>query len=183
MFPPVLISFGDQTTYLIVTVHDLLLHVRISSAKSASAPLPRARIPRRRRSDLGRTRSIPVLHLPWFPPRQLPFTCTTHRTQWDSCPTNVANTPQRCRPSPYWPELRKGAVLQYPGVQRAFKGLGVAKRYCRRDLIGDTFVQCYLGARSNSADRARHFLRLHGVVLLFAPGKTRTPPPSTALVC
>ena len=59
---------------------------------------------------LGRARSIPVLHLPWCPPRQLPFTCTIHRTQWDSCPTNVANTPQRCGPSPYWPELHKGAV-------------------------------------------------------------------------
>ena len=37
--------------------------------------------------------------------------------------------------------LRKGAVLQHPGHGRAFKGLGVAKRYCRRDSICDTFVK------------------------------------------
>ena len=37
--------------------------------------------------------------------------------------------------------LHKGAILQPPGPGRAFKGLGVAKRYCRRDSIGDSFVQ------------------------------------------
>ena len=37
--------------------------------------------------------------------------------------------------------LRKGAVLQHPGHGRAFKGLGVAKRYCRRNSISDTFMQ------------------------------------------
>ena len=31
--------------------------------------------------------------------------------------------------------LRKGAVLQPSGTERAFKGLGIAKR-------GDSFVQC-----------------------------------------
>ena len=33
--------------------------------------------------------------------------------------------------------LHKGAVLQHPGLERAFKGLGVAKRYCRRNVNGD----------------------------------------------
>ena len=37
--------------------------------------------------------------------------------------------------------LHKGAVLQHPGPGRAFKGLGGAKRYCRRDSIGDRFAQ------------------------------------------
>ena len=37
--------------------------------------------------------------------------------------------------------LHKGAGLQPSGTGRAFKGLGVAKWYCRRDSIGDTFVQ------------------------------------------
>ena len=31
--------------------------------------------------------------------------------------------------------------MQLPGPGRAFKGLGIAKRYCRRDSIGDNFVQ------------------------------------------
>ena len=35
--------------------------------------------------------------------------------------------------------LHKGAVLQPPGPGRAFKGLGVAKRYCRRKVNGDRF--------------------------------------------
>ena len=37
--------------------------------------------------------------------------------------------------------MHKGAVSQRPSLGRAFKGLGVAKRYCRRDSIGDNFVQ------------------------------------------
>ena len=37
--------------------------------------------------------------------------------------------------------LRKGAVSQHPGPRQGFKSLGVAKRYCRRDSIGDNFVQ------------------------------------------
>ena len=37
--------------------------------------------------------------------------------------------------------LRKGAILQRSGAQRVFKGLGVAKRYCRRDSIGNSFVR------------------------------------------
>ena len=41
----------------------------------------------------------------------------------------------------YQEDLHKGAVLQHPGPGRTFKGLGVAKRYCRRDSIGDSFVQ------------------------------------------
>ena len=40
--------------------------------------------------------------------------------------------------------LRKGAVLQPPGPERAFKGLEIAKRYCRGDSIGDTVVQYQL---------------------------------------
>ena len=38
--------------------------------------------------------------------------------------------------------LQKGAITQQPSDQRTFKGLGVAKRYCRISLIGDTFMQC-----------------------------------------
>ena len=37
--------------------------------------------------------------------------------------------------------LRKGAILQPARPGRAFKGLGDAKRYCRKDLIGDNFAQ------------------------------------------
>ena len=37
--------------------------------------------------------------------------------------------------------LRKGAILQPARPGRAFKGLGVAKRCCRRDSISDNFVQ------------------------------------------
>ena len=39
-------------------------------------------------------------------------------------------------------DLHKRAVLQLPDSGRIFKGLGVAKRYCRRDSHGDIFVQC-----------------------------------------
>ena len=35
--------------------------------------------------------------------------------------------------------LHKGAVSQHPGPGRAFNGLGVAKRYCRRKVDGDGF--------------------------------------------
>ena len=38
--------------------------------------------------------------------------------------------------------LRKGTVLQRPSPGRVGKGLGVAKRYCRIKVIGDTFLQC-----------------------------------------
>ena len=72
--------------------------------------------------------------------------------------------------------LHKGAILQPFDHGRVFKGLGIAKWYCRRDLIGDSFVQYYLGAWPNNDDRARHFLRLHGIVLLFASDKAETPP-------
>ena len=37
--------------------------------------------------------------------------------------------------------LHKGGISQSPGPGRAFKGLGVAKRYCRMDSIGDRFFQ------------------------------------------
>ena len=37
--------------------------------------------------------------------------------------------------------LRKGAILQPARPGRAFKGLGSATRYCRKDSIGDSFVQ------------------------------------------
>ena len=50
----------------------------------------------------------------------------------------------RRRRSPGTPRrtaLHKGAVLQLSGPGRAFKGLGVAKRYCRMDSIGDTLTQ------------------------------------------
>ncbi len=38
-------------------------------------------------------------------------------------------------------EWRKGAILQRVDDCGVFKGLGVAKRYCRRDSIGDRFSQ------------------------------------------
>ena len=37
--------------------------------------------------------------------------------------------------------LQKGTVLQLPDPGRVCKGLGVAKRYCRVKVIGDTFLQ------------------------------------------
>ena len=37
--------------------------------------------------------------------------------------------------------MHKGAVLQHSGPGRAFKGLGVAKRYCSNDSMGESFVQ------------------------------------------
>ena len=57
--------------------------------------------------------------------------------------TNQTKTgPQKGTPS--GKGLRKGAVPQHPGPGRAFQGLGVAKRYCRRDSIGDSFVHRFL---------------------------------------
>ena len=47
--------------------------------------------------------------------------------------------------------LHKGAVLQPSGSGRAFKGLGVAKRYCRRNSLGDTFMQCGSAMRAYRA--------------------------------
>ena len=41
--------------------------------------------------------------------------------------------------------LRKGAVLQRSGPERDFKSLGVAKRYCRINVISDSFLQRRLG--------------------------------------
>ena len=38
--------------------------------------------------------------------------------------------------------LQKGPVSQLLSPGRVGKGLGVAKRYCRMDVIGDTFLQC-----------------------------------------
>ena len=37
--------------------------------------------------------------------------------------------------------LHKRVVAQRPDSELVFKGLGVAKRYCRRDSIGDSFLQ------------------------------------------
>ena len=37
--------------------------------------------------------------------------------------------------------IAKGAILQPSGPGWTFKGLGVAKRYCRDNLVGDIFVQ------------------------------------------
>ena len=37
--------------------------------------------------------------------------------------------------------LHKGAVLQHPGGGLVFKELGVAKRYCGRDSMGNRFSQ------------------------------------------
>ena len=45
------------------------------------------------------------------------------------------------RPSSTSASLHKGAVAQRPDSELVFKGLGVAKRYCRRDSIGDSFLQ------------------------------------------
>ena len=44
-----------------------------------------------------------------------------------------------------WTGLQKGTVSQLPDPGRVYKGLGVAKRYCRITVIGDTFLQCRLG--------------------------------------
>ena len=49
-------------------------------------------------------------------------------------PRNAEGNPQR-------EGLHKRGVLQHPGPGRAFKGLEVAERYCRRDSIGDRFSQ------------------------------------------
>ena len=38
-------------------------------------------------------------------------------------------------------KLHKRAVSQRPDTELVFKGLGVAKRNCRRDSIGDSFLQ------------------------------------------
>ena len=38
-------------------------------------------------------------------------------------------------------ELAQRSGLQLPGGWRGFNALGGAKRYCRRDSIGDNFVQ------------------------------------------
>ena len=38
--------------------------------------------------------------------------------------------------------LRKGAILQLPGSGRTFKGLEIAKQYCRTNLFCNIFMQC-----------------------------------------
>ena len=38
--------------------------------------------------------------------------------------------------------LQKGTVAQRPSPERVCKDLGVAKRYCRIKVIGDTVLQC-----------------------------------------
>ena len=45
------------------------------------------------------------------------------------------------RPSSTSASLHKRVVSQRPDSELVFKGLGVAKRYCRRDSIGDSFLQ------------------------------------------
>ena len=42
---------------------------------------------------------------------------------------------------PHPDSVHKGTVLQRPDPGRIFKGLGVAKRYCRRKVIGNTVLQ------------------------------------------
>ena len=37
--------------------------------------------------------------------------------------------------------LHKRAITQQPSERRVFKDLGIAKRYCRRDSMGNSFVQ------------------------------------------
>ena len=44
-------------------------------------------------------------------------------------------------PEPSDGGLHKGAVLQPSGPGRVFKDLGVAKRYCRINVISDSFLQ------------------------------------------
>ena len=39
-----------------------------------------------------------------------------------------------------WALIYQGAVAQRSGAGRVFKGLGVAKRYCRINVISDTFL-------------------------------------------
>ena len=41
--------------------------------------------------------------------------------------------------------LHKEAVVQRCNPGPVFKGLDVAQRYCRRDSIGDTVVQYWIG--------------------------------------
>ena len=41
-----------------------------------------------------------------------------------------------------WTRLRKGTVLQRSGPGRVFKGLGVAKRYCKTHWFCNTIMQC-----------------------------------------
>ena len=47
--------------------------------------------------------------------------------------------------------------VQHSGPGRAFKGLGVAKKYCRMDSIGDSFVQHYLGVRTVTGSQVEQF--------------------------
>ena len=54
----------------------------------------------------------------------------------------------------FFESLHKGTVSQQSGPGRAFKGLGVAKRYCSFDLIGDRFSQC---VECTSSARMGHF--------------------------
>ena len=41
--------------------------------------------------------------------------------------------------------------MQWSGTRLSFNGLGIAKRYCSFDLIGDRFSQC--GGRESSWPR------------------------------
>ena len=54
--------------------------------------------------------------------------------------------------------LHKGAVLQPSWPGQAVKGLGIAKRYCRIDSIGDRFMQ----KRPNPAEGSSHRLPFLG---------------------
>ena len=50
--------------------------------------------------------------------------------------------------------LHKGVFLRPLGHGRAFKGLSVAKQYCRRDSMGDRFVQRLTFRRARGTENA-----------------------------
>ena len=61
----------------------------------------------------------------------------------------------------YWAggTVRKGAVTQPSGPGRDFKGLGVAKRYCRKDPIGDIFTQYWIPGLVQHRDPLKRRIR------------------------
>ena len=54
---------------------------------------------------------------------------------------STGSKPDPRRRSPSGKGCTKERFCNTPAFGRAFKGLGVAKRYCRRDSISDSFVQ------------------------------------------
>ena len=99
------------------------------------------------RASFGRARDLVAGHVtfkivPPLPGSFVPVCASDvepHVREHGILEDTLAVGPQKGKPDGMG--LRKGAILQPARPGRAFKGLGGAKRYCRKDAIGDNFTQ------------------------------------------